>query len=283
MNSSNKKYFFLGGVPRSGSTLLCSILGQNPEIYTSGTTIVAGVLWNNYHLFSNKNIQQYLNAQHRQDYEERLMKASIDAYYSITNKKYVIDKSRTWTLNGNKLVLEKYIDKNPKILVTTRNAEDVFKSLLKIYEKNKINIDNVFDNFWKKDSYGSVDFFKSYAGLMSAYLNNQNNNYLFIDYEDIVGDSQKTIKNIYKFFDIEYFYHDFDNIEKNFKEDDLIWNLNGLHDVRNKIKKINNDIELPHGIREDCEYIQKLVCDAKNGINLAEVNSFININGSLQS
>lgn len=281
MDKENKKYFFMGGVPRSGSTLLCSILGQNPNIYTSGITVVAGILWNNYSMFSNYGIDKYLNAQNRQDYPEKLMRSSIDSYYSVTDKKYIIDKNRTWTLPGNKMIIKKYIDPSPKILVTTRNVEDVFKSLVKIYVSNGYDIRDIFDNFGNKSSYGSTDFFKSYAGLMSAYLNNQDNSYYFIDYEDIVGNTDKVIEDVYKFLGIESYRHHLRKIEKSFEENDSIWNLEGLHDVRESISKVENNIVLPEGIKNDCDYIQKLVEDSKENNNLLEVNNFIKNNSSL--
>jgi hypothetical protein len=261
--------------------LLCSILDQNTDIYASGISVVAGVLWNNYHILSDDNIIKYIAAQNRQDYPRKLMNSSIDSYYSITDKRYVIDKNRTWTLPGNKMVLEKYIDPNPKILVTTRGVEDVFKSLLNIYIENGSSMDLVLENFWNKSGYGSIDFFKSYAGIMSAYLNNETNSYLFIGYDSLVEDTDVVIKNVYDFFDIDYFDHNFSKIKKMFQEDDSVWNLNGLHDVRDNLKKRNINIEIPDKIKEYCDYIQKLVDDAKSGNNLEEVNDFININFSL--
>lgn len=281
IENKDRKYFFMGGVPRSGSTLLCSILGQNPDIYTSGITIISGILWNNYNLFSDYGIQKYLKAQNRDDYPEKLMKLSIDSYYSITEKKYVIDKSRTWTLPGNKMVLEKYIDPNPKIIVTTRGVEDVFKSLVKLYVSNGADQEEVFNNFGNKNSYGSTDFFKSYAGLMSAYLNNKDNSYFFIDYEEIVSNTDKVVIDIYRFLGIEYYSHNLKNIKKSFEEDDSVWNLKGLHDIRESIQKTDNNIIIPKQIKDDCAYIQKLVDDSKQNKNLLEVNRFINSNCSL--
>lgn len=34
----NKEIFFISGLPKSGSTLLCNILSQNPEFFVSKAT-----------------------------------------------------------------------------------------------------------------------------------------------------------------------------------------------------------------------------------------------------
>ena len=40
----NKKYYFMGGLPRSGSTLLSSILNQNPRFYSGPSSPVLGAM-----------------------------------------------------------------------------------------------------------------------------------------------------------------------------------------------------------------------------------------------
>ena len=39
-----KKYYFMSGLPRSGSTLLSTLLNQNPEIYSGPSSPVLGVM-----------------------------------------------------------------------------------------------------------------------------------------------------------------------------------------------------------------------------------------------
>ena len=39
-----KRLYFVAGLPRSGSTLLCNILMQNPAIYASATSGIPEVL-----------------------------------------------------------------------------------------------------------------------------------------------------------------------------------------------------------------------------------------------
>ena len=39
-----KKYYFMSGLPRSGSTLLSTLLNQNPEIYSGPSSPVLGIM-----------------------------------------------------------------------------------------------------------------------------------------------------------------------------------------------------------------------------------------------
>ena len=38
-----KKFYFTGGLPRAGNTLLCSILNQNPNVYATGMSCLPEV------------------------------------------------------------------------------------------------------------------------------------------------------------------------------------------------------------------------------------------------
>ena len=41
----NKKYYFMAGLPRAGSTLLSSLLNQNPNLYSGPSSPVLGAMY----------------------------------------------------------------------------------------------------------------------------------------------------------------------------------------------------------------------------------------------
>ena len=53
---------------------------------------------------------------------------------------------------------------------------------------------------------------KPLNGVVWAKENNQNNNFIFISYNDLVTKTEETIKKIYDFCGWDYFNHDFTNI-----------------------------------------------------------------------
>ena len=44
MNRMNKTFYFISGLPRSGSTLLSSILNQNPRFYSGPSSPVVSTM-----------------------------------------------------------------------------------------------------------------------------------------------------------------------------------------------------------------------------------------------
>jgi sulfotransferase len=58
-----------------------------------------------------------------------------------------------------------------------------------------------------------------------------------VEYQDIIRKPQETLDAIYNFLEIPTFKHDFDNIINSTHEDDSIYGLNGMHDVRKSISQ----------------------------------------------
>ena len=141
-----EKIFYQSSLPRAGSTLLQNILAQNPDIYATPTS---GVLELVFAARANYTDSPEFKAQ-----DPELMKTAfqafckhgMDAYYSaITDKKYVVDKSRGWGIHYDFL---NFINPDPKIICMVRDLRDVFASMEKNYRKNPDKQDGILD--WSK-------------------------------------------------------------------------------------------------------------------------------------
>ena len=53
-------------------------------------------------------------------------------YYKNIKGKIVVDKCRSWTIPANIDILEKYVDKNYKIIILERSVTDIVKSFVKL-------------------------------------------------------------------------------------------------------------------------------------------------------
>ena len=94
-----KKYHFLSGLPRSGSTLLASIMNQHPSIHTSATSALLDLLVAQASAVSmNRTLYEISETQ-----EIAIYNSMMDAYYNHIEKNNVFDKHRAWP----KLVLYK--------------------------------------------------------------------------------------------------------------------------------------------------------------------------------
>ena len=106
-----KKYYFLAGLPRSGNTLLSSILNQNPDIKVSSNSFLNIHLYNTYHL---KYSEQYYNFPDSKSLDN-LVSSSFDSYYQDWNAKYIIDRG-PWGTPFNLQLLQEYLKNEIKIL-----------------------------------------------------------------------------------------------------------------------------------------------------------------------
>ena len=105
----------------------------------------------------------------------------------------------------------------------------------------------------------SEPIMRSIIGINWAKKNNQNNNFLFISYNELVDKTEETINKIYDFCSWKKFRHNFKYINLKYPENDEVYSLKGQHRIRNKIKKIESNIVLPNSILEKCNQIDKLM------------------------
>lgn len=215
----------LSGLPRTGSTLLSAILSQNPEIYAEGNSAVCQLMWDMQQSCEGSASQQ-LAANRRYDDQDALV-ASIPAiYYRKVKATHIVDKCRSWTLPDNMAMLRRYITDDPKVIVLTRPLNEIVQSFVRLREANG----------WDDPEAGLLDpmsepIMRSQFGVDHARATNSGE-FLFIEYADLIGDTVAVLDSIYTFCGFESFTHDLDNIVNKHPEDDTVYGLAGMHDVR---------------------------------------------------
>ena len=213
---------FLSGLPRSGSTLLTSILYQNPEIHTEGVSGLCDLMW--VASQSVKRSQQW-NGNPRDS--EHIVRNIPSLYYRDVQKPIVIDKCRAWTLPLNMQMIREYVTPNPKVILCVRPVDDVVQSFQKLFARNKR------DDF--ESSPFASELSMSIAGTSYALEQNDSKTFLVIDFNDLLSNTNEILNNIYNFLELEPFNHDLNNIVNENQEDDSIYGLSGMHDIRKTI------------------------------------------------
>ena len=249
-----EQFVCLSGLPRSGSTLLSAILSQNPKIHAEGNSAVCQLMWDMQQSCLN-NCKEQLSANKREDTTKDLIKSIPEIYYNKIdeNEKIIVDKCRSWTIPENVKLLKEYIDKDIKIIVLERPILNIINSFNKLYIKNYKSIDlNTLI------TPNSEPVMRSLNGLIYAKQNN-NNNFLFITYNELIENTEETIKKIYDFCNWEYFEHDFNNIVPKYIENDEEYGLKGFHDVFSTIRNVNNEIFLLEDIKKKCMDIDEMI------------------------
>jgi len=125
----DKTYHFLAGLPRSGNTLLSSILNQNPNIYSSPLSPIAGMMWDYRGLYNTETMNRNKENKLRADI---FLSSFINNFYKDVEKPIVIDREKTWGTPANLALIKEYITPTPKIIFTVRDVLDIIASFVKM-------------------------------------------------------------------------------------------------------------------------------------------------------
>jgi sulfotransferase len=249
------QFVCLSGLPRTGSTLLSAILGQNPKIHAEGNSAVCQLLWDMY-CSCTQNAKEQLLASNRSQTLIDLMKTIPQVYYKdiLETETIIVDKCRSWTLEANVEILKTFINPNIKIIVLERPVIEIVKSFSKLCKENGREL-----NALEMLKPMSEPLMRSISGIQWAKKNNENNNFIFIQYQELVDSPKETIDKIYEFLEWEPFEHDFENIVVKYPENDEVYQLQGQHVIREKISKIENDFVLSQEVIDKCTTVDKLM------------------------
>ena len=235
-----KKYFFLNSLPRSGNTVLGSIINQNSNVSVTANTILTDII---YQLHLLKNNEIFLNFPDKESLDN-VIKNSFNNYYKDWKAKFIIDRGPWGTPDNLKLL--KSIIKNPKFIILNKPVLECLASYIKIEQPQ--NIEERCNQLMS--SQGMIG--KNLWSIKNTI--DQKENYIIINYNDLVNNPLDQINKIYNFLDIKKFNHDFKNINQ-FSANNIKYNDNILdfpfHTIKTgkiKLDKIEVTKYLPYNI-----------------------------------
>jgi sulfotransferase len=230
-----KSYYFISGLPRSGSTLLSSILKQNPEFCADIASPVEALTGTAIDIVTSAES----NLTVTEDQRKNLVYGIFEGYYKHRQEPVIFDSSRSWTKKTNFL---RALFPYTKILCPVRDMVSILNSFEVISSKNPFHTktltehkDNVFarcDGMMNKNG-GIV------AGpwilLQEGYALNPEMIH-FIEYENLCKEPERTMRDVYEFLEKPYYSHDFENLEYSNENFDKACNLKDLHTVKRRVE-----------------------------------------------
>ena len=218
----SKQYIFLAGLPRSGSTLLTSILNQNPDIFASSSSPVCDALYNTHinwyssvALQANPNPIAVLN----------VVRNLIPAFYADRTEPIIIDKAFTWGTPANLSVLVNALGYVPKFVVMDRDVSEVLASFQRLQKNSPdFNVD-----VQSKIIDPSV---MSHDNLL-AQIPQQ---CFIVSYERLCNDTTNLLEEFYNFIGQPNFQHDLSHIVNTCTDDDSVWGLTDMHKIMPTIR-----------------------------------------------
>lgn len=255
MKEVSRTYYFMSGLPRSGSTLLSSLLNQNPRFYSGPSSPVVGLMLTLENQLAQDEL--FLAYPKRQQAGE-LVANVIKHYYSdvSTDRPVIFDKNRSWVNRVH--YISGYFGVEPKILCPVRNVDEILASFISMHRRNPYEVNgriNFIDEMLVKSNIPLTDdnrcqviagpngiLGQSYNGIKQALMEGHQKSLHFIEYDDLINNPEETMKKIYEFLGQEYFEHNFEAIENIHKENDAaVYGLADMHDVRDKLSKTSAD------------------------------------------
>lgn len=236
------KIFFNSSMPRSGSTLLQNILGNHPEIYATPTSPVFQFLNVTRNVFTQDPcVKSQDEIEMKNAYTSMLKYALHGYFYGITDKKYVIDKSRAWGLNYDFL---NTIVPNPKIVCMVRDLRDILASMEKRYRKYP-NMQTAPPTLperiskWLEYDTKPVGF--TLNNLQEVFQRKNDDKILFIKYEDLTTNPQKQLNIIHNYLGLNNYKYDFKDIRQVTYENDKFHGIYGDHIIKREVKPVPSE------------------------------------------
>lgn len=246
----------MSGVPRSGSTVLATLLSKHPDLSTSATSPMWNLLsyarnygYNETPYFP-RNCERVLNIQ----------RSIMDGFYQHVDEPFILDKERDWASQCS--LLEILLGEKPKFVATTRRISEIISSFVIIANKSKGK--NAIDrevikaagtiNCWTRPRVIWQQFICPEWKKFKAGYESHPECFLLADYADITDNPKEVVNSIYKHFEMDTVDKvSMANLVNPTPEDDAVFGIPGLHDVRPTLKRASPPPEEILG-EEVCAY-----------------------------
>ena len=232
---------FISGLPRAGSTLLATLLRQNPR-FSAGMTSPVGGLFNAMLTATSARNEGAVFID--DDQRQRLLRAVFDAYYAgIHPTQLVFDTNRQWTA---KLATLANLFPAAKVVCCVRNPAWVLDSIESLIRRNPFELSGIFNYEPGGTVYSRVEGLSKGDGmagfawnaLREAVYGPHADRLLLVRYESLTANPLGTLAAIYHFIGEPMFAHDPEHIEPAYDmiEFDMRLGTPGLHHVRSAVR-----------------------------------------------
>jgi sulfotransferase len=255
---SMNQIHFISGLPRSGSTLLAGLLRQNPRVFAAMTGPVGGLVTAVLGAMSPQNeTAVFLDEAKRR----AIVRAVIDAYYAdVPERDVVFDTNRLWT---SRLSLIRALYPEAKVLCCVRSVSWIMDSFERLVRRNAFEPSRLFANpdesatvYSRTEALGRRDRVVgfAYAALKEAYYGEFSDSLLLIDYDILTRKPEACLRLVYRFLGLDWFAHDFGNVEYEAPEFDNRLGTQGLHTVTGPVRPTTRQTILPPDLFETFEH-----------------------------
>lgn len=253
MQGIGQRYHFISGLPRSGSTLLSSILKQNPR-FTAGISDPLQMFVHS--IIRDINSAVGMDSQVPISKRQDLLRDLFASYYK-NQSPVCFNTNRAWCADT---ALLKQLFPNFKMIVCVRDVAWILNSFELLQRKNPLTIKALY-HFQDLGTVhercqmlmGETPGFAGHVlapllNLQQAMSSQEVDHLCFVEYDDLVHNPRSIMQQIYQFLEEPWFEHDFDNVADSYDEFDQQVRIQGLHEVKQSVKAEIKPKVLPAGL-----------------------------------
>ncbi|MEM8818034.1 MAG: sulfotransferase [Pseudomonadota bacterium] len=248
-----RRYHFISGLPRSGSTLTAGILRQNPRFHAGMSSPIAGLFEG---MISQVSAGTELASTVTQEQRRRLLRGLFDSYYADYPEEIIFDTNRAWTA---KLPALMQVFPDAKVICLVRDVSWIMDSMERQFRKDPFEHTRLFHSpgeratvYTRTEAMAAANRLIGYPwhALREACYSDYADRIVIVDYDLITHRPAEVFKLIYDFLGEPAYPHDFGNVEYDAPEFDTHLGLDGLHRVQGAVEPRPRATVLPPDLFE---------------------------------
>ncbi|MDF2235353.1 sulfotransferase [Albimonas sp. CAU 1670] len=247
------RYRFISGLPRSGSTLLAALLGQNPRFRAGMSSPVAGLADA---VIAQVSAGSELHAMVDRDARRRLVRSLFDAYYAEAPEPVIFDTNRSWTA---KLPALAELFPDARVICMVRDVAWILDSLERRFRADPFEHTRLFASaaeratvYTRVEALTAADRVVGYPwhALREACFGEHAGRLMIVDYDLLTRRPAEVMALVYRFLEEPPFDHDFERVAFDAPAFDAQLGMGGLHRVRDRVAPAPRETVLPPDLFE---------------------------------
>lgn len=228
-----KTFHFYAGLPRSGGTVLASILSQNPNVYVTDNTALHDVLTAANNTLHNA---PTVISHPIQEQLDNMNKALVESMWAHRKEPIIIDRNRAWA--HSMPISSQWFGKDIKIISSIRDVPSIIASWVTLVKRenkhvSQEDVERVANRMWNT-------FTKEFLDSFVQLKREAGDRVLFFEYDDIVSNPRYHLSQIENFLGLPKFEYDLENIKGNFQDKSIVpGGIKGVHKIRPKYEKVS--------------------------------------------
>lgn len=242
-----RRFHFISGLPRAGSTLLCAVLRQNPRFSSEMSSPVAGLCFS---LIEQMSPPNQFAAIFDEPRRQAILRGVFDSYYDRAPA-LVFDTNRAWT--GHMSLLTTLFPAC-RVICCVREIGWILDSVERMLRRNPTLRSRLFEGQSGATLYSRTEALmgadtgligSAWSTLRDAWFGELASHLLIVGYDGFVRDPGAAMRRLYAALGEPWFEHDFANLAYEAPEYDATLGMPGLHRVAPKVATVARDPAIP--------------------------------------